>query len=91
MLFAIIILAAIVVASIYVSRKTNKSTPTTVIAPSIHEEIAKTVEEAKSQSPIVDETPKVAPKTTPKVAPKMDAKPKTQAKPKAPKKKTVDA
>jgi len=87
MLFAIIILVLVVATAIYVSKKINSSTSTTVIAPSIHEEIAKTVEEAKSQSPIVDETPKVAPK----VAPKMDAKPKTQAKPKAPKKKTADA
>jgi hypothetical protein len=98
MLFAIVILVVVVATAIYVSKKTKSSIPTTtVIAPSIHEEIAETVEKIKTRPEMSDEPPirecidlvKKEPKT--KTVPKMDAKPKTPTKPKAPKKKTVDA
>ena len=80
MLFTIIVIAAVVAIAIYVAKKTKstsvESAPTVIEEPitSIHEEIAKAVEEAKAQAPIVEE-PIIE-------APKMDAKPKKKPQPK---------
>ena len=74
MLFTIIVLVIIVTLVVYAIKKT-KNEPTNVVGesmPSIHEEIAKTVEETKVQQPIVDEISKT---TKAKPAPKMDATP----------------
>jgi hypothetical protein len=71
MLFTVIVIAVIFAIAFYVAKKT-KTTPTafgneTIVSPSIHEEIAKTVEETKLQVPIAEELATEAPK--------MDAKP----------------
>jgi hypothetical protein len=76
MLFTIIVIAVIFAIAFYVAKKT-KTTPTsfgneTLVLPSIHEEITKTVEEVKAQAPIVDDVSKTS---KAKSAPKMDAKP----------------
>lgn len=71
MLFTIIVLAVVAALVVYVSKKT-KNEPTNIVGesmPSIHEEIAKTVKEAKTQAPIVNEVSKTkAKKTAPKAA-----------------------
>jgi outer membrane biosynthesis protein TonB len=79
MLFTIIVIVAVVAVALYVAKKTKTKTKTTtlhaeetIIVPSIHEEIAKTVEEAKTHTPIVDEVE----------TPTMDAKPKKKPQPK---------
>ena len=70
MLFFILIVAAIVGIAVYVTKKTqttNSTIPTTPPS-TIHEEIAKTIEEAKNLAPIEE-------------APKMKAEPKKTSKP----------
>ena len=93
MLFPIIVAVVAIFFIVYVAtRKTNKNENTTTVdtfAPSIHEEIAKTVAETKTQKPIVDEvseskrapkTPKRPKDTVP--APTMKAKKQSPKKPK---------
>ena len=89
MLFTVIAIAAVIAIAVYVAKKTKSSTSVeTIAAPSIHEEIAKTVEEAKSLAPIVDEvskskakkpsTPKAKKPTTPTMAAKKPAPKKSK-------------
>jgi len=72
MLFFILVVAAVVGIAVYVTKKTQISNSTIPTTPpsTIHDEIAKTVEEAKSLVPI-EEAPKMkaAPKKTSKPAP----------------------
>ena len=84
MLFTIIVLAVLAALVVYATKKT-KNEPTNVVGksvPSIHEEIAKTVEVAKTQAPITNEVSKPKAKKTAKVetsalAPTMSAKKST--------------
>jgi hypothetical protein len=81
MLFTIIVLAVVAALVVYVTKKT-KNEPTNVVGepmPSIHEEIAKTVKETKTQTPIANEVSKPKAKKTAKAetsapAPTMSAK-----------------
>jgi hypothetical protein len=67
MLFTIIVLVVVAALVVYATKKKKSSVSTpvhveeTIVAPSIHEEIAKTVEETKNLSPVT-ETPKPAKK-----------------------------
>lgn len=89
MLFTVLAIAAVIAIAVYVAKKTKSSTPPTVetfAAPSIHEEIAKTVEEAKSLTPIVDEVSKPKAKKPSQPKAKKPATPTMAAKKQAPKK-----
>ena len=68
--FGVIVVFAIML--LVTMKKQKKSSVETVAAPSIHEEIAKTVEEAKNLAPVEE-------------APKMKAEPKKISKPAPPK------
>lgn len=99
MLFFIIAVAALVGIAVYVTKKTyfpNKIIPTTPPS-TIHDEIAKTISELKTQDPVVIEAPFVSQKveesisknpTTKKTTSKNTAKVKPLAKMEA-KKKTI--
>jgi hypothetical protein len=70
MLFTIIVLAVVAALVVYVTKKT-KNEPTNVVGesvPSIHEEIAKTVEVAKNLSPVTETAKPAKKKTAPKAA-----------------------
>lgn len=89
MLFPILIAVVAVAFIVYVATRKSKhaSSYTAESTVSIHEEIAKTVEEAKSLAPIVDEVSKPKAKkqpSTPKA--KKTATPTMAAKKQAPKK-----
>jgi hypothetical protein len=64
MLFTIIALVVVAALVVYATKKKKSSVSTpvhveeTIVAPSIHEEITKTVEEAKNLAPVVDEVSK---------------------------------
>jgi hypothetical protein len=73
MLFTIIVLAVVAALVVYATKKKKTTVPTSTfvetITPSIHEEIAKTVKETKTQAPIANEVSKPkAKKTAPKAA-----------------------
>jgi len=96
MLFFILTVAAIVGLAVYVTKKTqqtNHSIPTTPPS-TIHDEIAKTVEEIiKTQDPVAIEAPFVAEKVE-ETKPKKKAAPKKKEAPKmksTPKKKKINA
>ena len=76
MLFTIIVIVVVTALVVHATKKTKTTVSTSTfvetLTPSIHEEIAKTVEEVKTQAPIVDEVSKTS---KAKSAPKMDAKP----------------
>ena len=78
-----IIIASVITVSVNIKKKETSTTETPIevpevkaTKPSIHEEIAKVVEEIKAQKPISD----VVKKPKAKKSPKMDANPKTTSK-----------
>jgi len=77
MVFTIIALVAIVITGIYVAKRTKLNSTTTVEEPTLtlHEDIVKTVQEAKNQVPVEVSTVGKKPTTTQKRAPR---KPKTE-------------
>jgi len=77
MLFTIIVIVVVAALVVYVTKKTKSTSPTAlhaedaIVTPSIHEEITKTVKEAKAQAPIANEVSKTS---KVKSAPKMSTK-----------------
>lgn len=88
MLFPILIAVVAIFCIIYVATRKSNPTSTTVVEspdtePSIHEELTKTVEETKTQAPIVDEVSKPKAKKAKKTeTPTMAAKKPSTKKPK---------